>query len=185
MRRAVLLLVAAPLAGLGGQLPSTAVRSQADTSACPAAPARGDTSGVRRDSSARRDTSIRRDSVTSRAPSDQTRALQAQGAAIILRATASAREVRFASQPRIHVRLCGAVTDSVHVIERRNLPDPVQAGATYRDVYIAVEILGHLNADCIAQRIGVAPDTARTRQACASLGVTDTLRLLPRQRRIP
>jgi hypothetical protein len=83
------------------------------------------------------------------------------------------------------VRLCGALGDSVHVIERRNLPDPVQPGTTYRDVYIAVEILGHLNADCIARRLGVASDTSKTSGACASLGLRDTLQLLPRQRRIP
>ena len=90
--------------------------------------------------------------------------------AIILRASASAREVRFASQPRVHVRLCGGVLDSVRVLERRNLPDPVQPGVTYRDVFIAVEILGHLNADCLASRI--------TGQAvsgvCASSQLRDT-----------
>ena len=166
MRRALVsMLIAGPITALGAQLP--------DTSACPSAPAAA---------TARDSTTARRDSIMT---ASETAQASAQGPAIVLRAAVSAREVRFASQPRIQVRLCGAVTDSVHVLERRNLPDPVQAGATYRDVYIAVEILGHLNADCIAQRIGVAPDTARTREACASLGVRDTLQLLPRQRRIP
>ncbi len=35
------------------------------------------------------------------------------------------------------------------VVERRNLPRPVQPGVTYRDVFVAVEILGHLNARCL------------------------------------
>lgn len=94
-----------------------------------------------------------------------------RGPAIILRAAASAREVRFATQPQISVRLCGAVMDSVRVLERRNLPDPVQPGVTYRDVYIAVEILGHLNAECLAGRI---TGTVRGSVDCASLQVRDS-----------
>jgi hypothetical protein len=97
---------------------------------------------------------------------------QDRGPAIILRASASAREVRFATQPRISVRLCGGVMDSVRVLERRNLPDPVRPGVTYRDVYIAVEILGHLNAECLAGRItGAERGTAA---ACASIQVRDS-----------
>jgi hypothetical protein len=97
----------------------------------------------------------------------------AEAPAIILRASASAREVRFASQPRIQVRLCGGVLDSVRVLERRNLPDPVQPGVTYRDVYIAVEILGHLNAECLAGRITGQSSTSQ-RGACAGIQVRDT-----------
>ena len=91
--------------------------------------------------------------------------------AIVLFASASAREVRFASQPRIRVRLCGGVLDSVRVVERRNLPDTVQPGMTYRDVYIAVEILGHLNAECLASRI---TDSSRLSGACAAIQIRDT-----------
>jgi hypothetical protein len=98
-----------------------------------------------------------------------------RGPAIILRASASAREVRFAAQPQIVVRLCGGVTDSVRVVERRNLPERIQPGTTYRDVYVAVEILGHLNAQCVASRIGVAPAGA-TGDPCASITVRDTAR---------
>jgi hypothetical protein len=58
------------------------------------------------------------------------------------------------------------------VIERRNLPDPVQPGVTYRDVFIAVEILGHLNAECLASRI--AGQTGRRPDACAALQLRDT-----------
>ena len=88
-----------------------------------------------------------------------------RGPAIVLFAEASAREVRFAAQPRISVRLCGALMDSVRVIERRNLPDPVQPGVTYRDVYIAVEILGHVRAECLADRIAGRSSA----DACAAL----------------
>jgi hypothetical protein len=92
--------------------------------------------------------------------------------AIVLRASASAREVRFAAQPRIQVRLCGGVLDSVRVLERRNLPDPVQTGVTYRDVFVAVEILGHLNAQCLADRI--TGGAGQRGSACASIQVRDT-----------
>lgn len=100
-----------------------------------------------------------------------------QTPAIILFASASAREVRFASQPRIRVRLCGGVLDSVRVLERRNLPDPVQPGVTYRDVYIAVEILGRLNAECLASRITGSSGSAG---ACAAIQIRDTARAVRR-----
>lgn len=101
---------------------------------------------------------------------------------IILYASASAREVRFASQPQISVRLCGGVTDSVRVLERRNLPDPVQPGATYRDVFIAVEIIGRLNAECLARRITGQP--AAPNDVCGSISVRDSA-AAPRQQRPP
>jgi hypothetical protein len=82
--------------------------------------------------------------------------------AIVIRAEVSAREVRFAKQPEIRVILANGTVDSVRVVERRNLPDPVSPGVTYRDVFIAVEILGRLNAECLSARI--------TRQAVAACG---------------
>jgi hypothetical protein len=96
-----------------------------------------------------------------------------RGPAIILRASATAREVRFATEPRIMVRMCGGVVDSVRVLERRNLPDPVQPGTTYRDVYIAVEVLGHLHAQCLASRLD-SIENRRERGACAALQLRDT-----------
>lgn len=107
---------------------------------------------------------------STRVPASTT-GVASQAPAIILFASASAREVRFASPPRIHVRLCGGVVDSVRVLERRNLPDPVQPGVTYRDVFIAVEILGHLNAQCLASRI---TRDSRLSGACAAIQVRDT-----------
>jgi archaellum component FlaG (FlaF/FlaG flagellin family) len=100
--------------------------------------------------------------------------------ALLVEATAS--QVRFTKQPTIRVRLCGATTDSVHVIERRNLPDHVQPGVVYRDVYVAVEILGHLNSQCLMQRLGVAsaqpsatPAAGQgTTDPCTSLTVRDS-----------
>jgi hypothetical protein len=60
--------------------------------------------------------------------------------------------------------------DSVRVVERRNIRSPVSVGTTYRNVYVAVEILGHLNARCIASRItGQQADST-----CASLGLRDS-----------
>jgi hypothetical protein len=83
-------------------------------------------------------------------------AVGARGAAdIVLLAEVHARELRFAKQPEIRVRLCGGM-DSARVVERRNLPSPVVVGTTYRDVYIAVEVLGRVDAECLASRLGVA-----------------------------
>ena len=86
-------------------------------------------------------------------------------------ASVQAQEVRFARQPKICVRMHGdARLDSVRVVERRNIRSPVSVGTTYRDVYVAVEILGHLNAHCITSRItGQQADSA-----CASLGIRDS-----------
>ena len=87
-------------------------------------------------------------------------------------ASVSAQEVRFAKQPQICVRLRGdARLDSVRVVGRKNLSSPVVSGTTYRDVYVAVEILGHLNATCIASRITRTPTDSATTAACASLEV--------------
>lgn len=97
---------------------------------------------------------------------------------VAIYASASAREVRFARQPEIRVRLCGGL-DSIRVVERRNIPSPVVAGTTYRDVYVAVEILGRIDAACLARRLGVGPvgrDTTRAGVApmspdCASVTI--------------
>lgn len=88
-----------------------------------------------------------------------------------LLASVQAQEVRFARQPTICVRLRGdARLDSVHVVARRNIRSPVVVGATYRDVYVAVEILGHLDAQCVAARITGQPASG----LCTSLGVRDS-----------
>jgi hypothetical protein len=100
---------------------------------------------------------------------------------IILYAEASAREVRFAAQPRIVVRLCGALSDSIRVVERRNLPERVQPGVTYRDVFVAVEIIGRLNAECLAQRITRERPEAPG-DNCASLGIRDSAGANPARR---
>ena len=65
-----------------------------------------------------------------------------------------ADQVRFASRPHVRVRLCWG-GDTVRVVQRDNLPSPVVPGTTYRNVYIAVELIGRVNAECLADRIGV------------------------------
>ena len=92
---------------------------------------------------------------------------------VVLLAAVQADEVRFDKQPKICVTLQGDVQlDSVRVTGRRNIASPVVRGTTYRDVYVSVEILGHLNAECISARItGAAPSTPG---ACASLGIRDS-----------
>lgn len=90
--------------------------------------------------------------------------------AVVIYAEASAREVRFEKQPTVRVRLDGAL-DSVHVVERRNLPSPVVAGTTYRNVFVAVEIFGRLNAECIANSL-----TGGAKLDCAALELRGTAR---------
>ena len=65
-----------------------------------------------------------------------------------------ADEVRFAKQPNVRVRLCWG-GDTLRVIQRQNLPSPVVAGTTYRNVYVAVELIGRVNAECLSNAIGV------------------------------
>jgi len=154
-------------------LPS-ALGAQANETMCTLTPIADSTSALR-------DSSRGEPAVGPARGADSVRRAASDRPSIVLYASASAREVRFAAQPRIAVRLCGAVTDSVHVIERRNLPARVQPGVTYRDVFIAVEIIGHLNADCLAQRIGVAGGSASGGD-CASLGIRDSSAATPPRR---
>jgi hypothetical protein len=148
--------------------PTTSGAQASATTACPVVRVSQprDTSGVSPDSA--------------RSPAQTSQATE--GPTIVIYAAASAREVRFAAQPQISIRLCGAVTDSVRVIERRNLPDPVQPGATYRDVFIAVEIIGRLNAECLARRITGQP--TRADDVCAAASIRDSS-AAPPQRRPP
>jgi hypothetical protein len=76
----------------------------------------------------------------------------------------------FAKSPEIRLRLCGGL-DSLHVVERRNLPSPVVAGTTYRNVFVAVEIFGRLNAECIANSL-----TGGAKLDCAALELRGTTR---------
>lgn len=81
-----------------------------------------------------------------------------------------ADEVRFASQPHVRIRLCWG-GDTVRVVQRDNLPSPIVPGTTYRNVYIAVELLGRINAECLADKIGVGNRAAPTSaSSCAFLG---------------
>jgi hypothetical protein len=83
-----------------------------------------------------------------------------------------ADEVRFGSQPHVRVRLCWG-GDTLRVVQRDNLPSPVVPGTTYRNVYIAVELLGRINAECLAEKIGVgnnARPTPPSAGSCAFLG---------------
>ena len=75
-----------------------------------------------------------------------------------------ADEVRFAKQPNVRVRLCFG-GDTLRVLQRQNLPSPVVAGTTYRNVYVAVELIGRLNAECLSNAIGVG--NQQTQRAAA------------------
>jgi hypothetical protein len=90
---------------------------------------------------------------------------------VILLVGIHADEVRFASQPHLRVRLCWG-GDTVRVVQRDNLPSPVVPGTTYRNVYIAVELLGRVNAECLADKIGVGNNAPTSASGCAYLGGT-------------
>jgi hypothetical protein len=74
-----------------------------------------------------------------------------------------ADEVRFASQPHLRARLCWG-GDTLRVVQRDNLPSPIVPGTTYRNVYIAVELIGRINAECLADRIGVGNSASQNSQ---------------------
>lgn len=88
---------------------------------------------------------------------------------VLLLVGVHADEVRFASQPRVRVRLCWG-GDTLRVVQRDNLPSPVVPGTTYRNVYIAVELLGRINAECLAERIGVGAAAQNARPAAGAAG---------------
>lgn len=92
---------------------------------------------------------------------------------ILLLVGVSADEVTFHSQPNASVRLCWG-SDSLHIVERRNLPSPVVAGTTYRNVFIAAELRAFFDAECIAKSIGVSGDSTAAANAagCAAIGLT-------------
>jgi len=75
-----------------------------------------------------------------------------------------ADEVRFGAQPHVRVRLCWG-GDTLRVVQRDNLPSPVVAGTTYRNVYIALELIGRVNAECLANQLGIGPVQGAARQA--------------------
>src|SRR6185369_15202518 len=80
-----------------------------------------------------------------------------------------ADEVRFAKQPNVRVRLCWG-GDTLRVVQRDNLPSPIVAGTTYRNVFVAVELIGRVNAECLADAIGVGPAQQGARQPNSAAG---------------
>ena len=87
-----------------------------------------------------------------------------------------ADQVTFAKQPNVRVRLCWG-GDTLRVVQRTNLPSPIVAGTTYRNVYVAVELIGRLNGECLSNAIGVANQSQQRAGAaptsatsCAFLG---------------
>jgi hypothetical protein len=73
---------------------------------------------------------------------------------IVIKGRVTAREVRFASQPQVDVQVRGCpALDTTRVSVRTNLPRPVQAGVTYRDVHVDFELSAWLREiDCAIGR---------------------------------
>lgn len=78
---------------------------------------------------------------------------------VVIRATATAREVRFNSRPRTSVRTLGCA-DTLIVTERVNLPDPVEPGVTYRDVRVGIEIRADFRVTCLLPALAADPALA-------------------------
>jgi hypothetical protein len=98
---------------------------------------------------------------------------------VILLVGVHADQVTFAKQPNVRVRLCWG-GDTVRVVQRDNLPSPVVAGTTYRNVYIAVELVGRVNAECLADRLGVGTSTpSRNRPASSAPGSAAAASMAP------
>jgi len=147
----------------GPTAPSRAGTWGLGATACPAP------SAAPRDSSAPRDTASRPDSAAGRAGAGTT-----DGRAdIVILAAATVREIRFNAQPDVRVRLCGGL-DSVHVVERRNLPEHVVSGTTYRDVFVAVEILGHVNVGCADSSAAARSAQLRAGTTCLRFSLSDS-----------
>lgn len=113
---------------------------------------------------------------TARSPGTDSLRAAYGGPDIVLFASVEAQRLQFRSQPQARIRFCWGEGrgDTLRVVERRNLPSPVVAGVTYRDVYVAVELLGHLNATCLLRELGIrntAPGSVATSEAvvCATL----------------
>lgn len=127
--------------------------------------------GLRSDSTARADTTTRTRSDSASFGIGGARNGEAD---IILRVGVQIDQLRFNRQPNVRVRLCWG-GDTLRVVSRQNLPSPVVAGTTYRNVYVAVELLGRINAECLADRIGVGSGGSAARSqtsvaSCAFLG---------------
>jgi len=101
-------------------------------------------------------------------------------AAVVIRASVSADEVTFRDRPSASARVGGCTGPAVRVLERRNLPERVEPGVTYRDVHIAVEIVGRVEAACLAALAGKGGLAAALGGgACAPAARADSVRGAP------
>ncbi len=99
---------------------------------------------------------------------------------IVLLVGVHADQVRFAKQPNVRVRLCWG-GDTVRVVQRDNLPSPVVAGTTYRNVYVAVELVGRVNAECLSNMLGVGNSSQATPPARASVAAATSANVATNQ----
>lgn len=153
----------------------TTVRADADQTTCGALLANDSSAGIHLDpaNAARRADTTARDRADS--ASFGIGGAPTGPADVILLVGVHADQVTFASQPHVRVRLCWG-GDTLRVVQRDNLPSPVVPGTTYRNVYIAVELIGRINAECLADRIGVRssaqPGQPASRVAAAAAAPT-------------
>lgn len=83
-------------------------------------------------------------------------------------ASVRARELRFEGEPQVEVRIIGCeLPDSLVRVQRRNLPERIEPGVTYRDVEVGVEIRAGLSAECLeaAEGTGLCGEAVDTTAA--------------------
>lgn len=100
---------------------------------------------------------------------------------VLIRASAHIDRLTFTSPPDARVTVDGCDEgDRWRVVERRNLPDPVVVGETYRDVYVAAEFRARVDVRCL-----LAPaDAAEPAGGCALNPAADTT-AAPKNRQNP
>ena len=95
---------------------------------------------------------------------------------VVLRASVRATSVRFATRPHALVLTAGCPgVDSVRVVERRNLPEPIVPGITYRDVYVVLEIFAHLTVSCPVSATAPASAAAVVALGCDRQPSSDSI----------
>jgi hypothetical protein len=100
--------------------------------------------------------------------------------AVRIHARALVGELRFTSEPRADVAVGGCpAANAIDVIIRDNLPRPVQAGTTYRDVAIGIEIRTSLSVLCASALKSLlseasTPAAARMARLCGDTSPPDT-----------
>jgi hypothetical protein len=104
-----------------------------------------------------------------------------RNADVVIRASVTIDELRFQTLPQARAIDPGCPGHSpVRVVERSNLPERIEPGVTYRNVHVAVEIVGRLEAACLASLAGDAALAQALGGSGCAPAAADTARAPPR-----